>query len=774
MRDERKDERKAILAEKQARLRQTQDPEARLALLLELARAEFHYHKDKAKRYAASALKRAQALGRDDTAAHAANLLADALRVEGKIDLALKYCRIGLVAARKAGDLRAEADSLNDLGLISWHRGEFDPAIESFTQSLALCEQTRDEQTQARAYTNLSLLSWEKGDLSQAMEYQQRGLGIKERIGDRYGIGIAQLNLGLIYGDTGDWEKATECYYRALVELERHGDQTDIALCYNNLGEIYLRRNKLDKARSLLEAALKCASAVPSAWAQAEALGNLGEIYFRLGDVYHARDCYERDTKLSTEMDDKEELAETCRRLGELLLSAGEREEARRVVAHGLELTRITGAKKETGSLWRVMGDVECDAGHKSEAKAAFEKGLAILKQFRNSYELGKLHLDYGRAMAREGPAHPGEREAALANLTQAEEIFRNLDAPYELELVRAGVNRIALERDLVRGGLAHPGAAIPMVVGSETTLKEIFDVLRQVAPTRACVLLRGESGTGKEVIARTLHRLSDRSGKPFVAINCAAIPETLLESELFGIEKGTATGVSERKGKFEQAQGGTVFLDEVGDMSLMLQAKLLRVLQEKQFERVGGRKPVDVDIRIIAATNKDLEQAIRDGKFREDLFYRLNVVSVGLPPLRERRDDIVSLARHFLDKYTREYRRPVKGISDQAQAMLVGHSWPGNVRELENAIERAVLLARGGTITGPDLPPALPRTAEPVQDYRQAKTQAQTKAGEGEREFLLQMLTKHDWNISRTATAMNIARRHLYRLMKKHGIERS
>jgi len=243
-------------------------------------------------------------------------------------------------------------------------------------------------------------------------------------------------------------------------------------------------------------------------------------------------------------------------------------------------------------------------------------------------------------------------------------------------------------------------------MVGESPRMRRVYDTIAKVAPTDSTVLISGESGTGKELAASAIHRNSLRAGKPFVAINCAAITETLLESELFGHEKGAFTGaVAQKKGKLEEAHGGTVFFDEVTEMSPTLQAKLLRVLQERQFERVGGNQPIRTDVRIITATNRDLEDSIRRGAFRADLYYRLNVVSLLLPPLRERREDIEPLANHFVRKHSRKLKKVVHGISPQALALLRGYDWPGNVRELENAIERALVLGTTDRIQPEDLP---------------------------------------------------------------------
>jgi Nif-specific regulatory protein len=241
-------------------------------------------------------------------------------------------------------------------------------------------------------------------------------------------------------------------------------------------------------------------------------------------------------------------------------------------------------------------------------------------------------------------------------------------------------------------------------IVGNSGPMRQVYEQVAQVVGTTATVLVRGESGTGKELIAHALHHHSPRAGKPFIRVNCAALPETLVESELFGYERGAFTGAhARRKGRFEQADGGTLFLDEIGELSPATQAKLLRVLQEREFERLGGNETVQVDVRLITATSKDLEKALADGAFREDLYYRMNVFTICVPPLRERKSDVLLLADHFVAKYARVHSRSIKRISTPAIDMMMSYHWPGNVRELENTIERAVLVADGDVIHGAD-----------------------------------------------------------------------
>ncbi|HEV2669305.1 MAG TPA: nif-specific transcriptional activator NifA [Blastocatellia bacterium] len=250
-------------------------------------------------------------------------------------------------------------------------------------------------------------------------------------------------------------------------------------------------------------------------------------------------------------------------------------------------------------------------------------------------------------------------------------------------------------------------------IVGTSKEMRDVYEQIAQVAPSGATVLIRGESGTGKELVAHAIHYNSPRSSKPFVKVNCAALPESLIESELFGHEKGAFTGaVARKRGRFELAEGGTLFLDEIGDLSPAMQVKLLRALQEREFERVGGTETIKVNVRLITATNVDLEQAVSDGRFRSDLYYRLNVFSIYLPPLRERKTDILLLADHFLEKYGGQNGKRIKRISTPAIDMLMSYHWPGNVRELENVVERATLVCEGNVIHGYNLPPTL-QTAE-------------------------------------------------------------
>ncbi|SDL37417.1 two component, sigma54 specific, transcriptional regulator, Fis family [Geoalkalibacter ferrihydriticus] len=312
-------------------------------------------------------------------------------------------------------------------------------------------------------------------------------------------------------------------------------------------------------------------------------------------------------------------------------------------------------------------------------------------------------------------------------------------------------------------------------MIGNSEEISTLKQQISIAAPTSGWVLITGENGTGKELVARAIHNFSQRRDKPFVEVNCAAIPEDLIESELFGHEKGSFTGATAlRKGKFDLAHEGTLFLDEIGDMSLKTQAKVLRILQERKFERVGGSRTIEVDVRVIAATNKNLEEEISQGNFREDLFYRLNVLPFHVPPLRERKEDIPALAKHFLEHFSRQESREIKSLTPEAVTALKYYSWPGNVRELKNLIERLVIMTPSNEITPAHLPAHLTnrqdngnvrRLGIEASNFREAKE-------DFEREFIMQKLEENDWNISRTAEFIDLERSNLHRKIKSYGIE--
>ena len=375
-------------------------------------------------------------------------------------------------------------------------------------------------------------------------------------------------------------------------------------------------------------------------------------------------------------------------------------------------------------------------------------------------------------------------------------QVYRYISKPWDSREVKAvltqAVERFYLHRENQRlteqlrqyaGYLdyqSHSAFDFGNIVGASEPLKQVLTRVEQVATTKATVLLRGETGTGKEMVARAIHLNSDRSEMPFVAVNCAALPTELLESELFGHEKGSFTGaIAQRKGRFELADGGTLFLDEIGDLPMAVQVKLLRVLQEREFDRVGGTAPIKVDVRLISATNRDLEQLVEASGFRQDLYYRLNVFPITLPPLRERGDDIVLLAEHFLDKFARMHGRPQLSIAPDARAALAVYPWTGNVRELQNIIERALIVAGGSCIEAADLEfGTAARVAAPAaepgaggSESREAANSLRGRLEEEERESISRAIAGSGGNIAAAARALGINRSTLYFRIKKLGL---
>lgn len=367
---------------------------------------------------------------------------------------------------------------------------------------------------------------------------------------------------------------------------------------------------------------------------------------------------------------------------------------------------------------------------------------------------------------------------------------FDFIEKPLSLEKLLVLIQNVSSVQDLARENqaLRKQVQKHRMLVGESPAMRQIQELIKRVAPTTGSVLITGENGTGKELVAHSIHALSPRYSKPFVEVNCAAIPEELIESELFGHEKGAFTGATAlRRGKFDLANGGTLFLDEIGDMSLKTQAKILRILQEQKFERVGGAQTISVDVRIVAATNKDLKAEIHKNNFREDLYYRLNVIPFVVPPLRDRKEDIPLLANHFLKEFSATHGKPLRPLSPEALNVLLAYPWPGNVRELKNLIERVTILSSELEGVQPISAATLlshlkeevssvhaPVAVDPRADGNAAMTGKNLRdaRNEFEKDFILKTLKEHDWNISRAAQILGIERSHLHRKIKSYGIE--
>jgi two-component system, NtrC family, nitrogen regulation response regulator NtrX len=391
--------------------------------------------------------------------------------------------------------------------------------------------------------------------------------------------------------------------------------------------------------------------------------------------------------------------------------------------------------------------------------------GLEVLQRIRTSHDALPVVMISGHATV--------STAVEATRLGAFDFIEKPLASERVLVTVRNALDRTRLADE--NRSLKRVMEVRHQLVGESPGLKKVMDAIRRAAPTNATVLITGESGVGKELVARAVHRNSLRSRERFIQVNCAAIPDDLIESELFGHEKGSFTGATEKQvGKFEQADKGTIFLDEVGDMSLKTQAKVLRVLQEGEVERLGSSRTIKVDVRVIAATNKRLEEEIEKGTFREDLYFRLNVIPIAVPPLRERREDIPQLVRHFVDLFSRENNFRPKRVTPAAMDLLQRHRWKGNIRELRNTVERLIIMTPTDTLDVADLPETVRvDVPAPGPDNEAPKAGTLREHKElAERAFLVQKLRETGWNISRTAELIDTPRSNLYKKLEQYSIK--
>jgi len=455
-----------------------------------------------------------------------------------------------------------------------------------------------------------------------------------------------------------------------------------------------------------------------------------------------------------------------------------------------MSIHRVLVADDEESMRWVLSKAFQrkgCDVDVASDGQQA----LGLIRT--NSYDLAVLDikmpgmngldlLDKIREMKTELLVVIMTAEASMKNAVEAMKrgAYDYITKPFDLDVIDAIIEKVNRSQEIsgqltqLKQELKELYHVEKNIIGKSDAMREVYKTIGKVAGSDVTVLVQGESGTGKELVARAIHGNSNRISKPFIAINCAAIPKELLESELFGSERGAFTGATERKlGKFEQANHGTLFLDEIGDMPLDLQAKILRVLQEREITRTGGNQTIPVNVRIVAATNQELAEKVRQKEFREDLYYRLNVVPINLVPLRERRDDIPELVEYFIGRICTEMKMPVKRCTEGAMAALMGHSWPGNVRELRNTVEKMVVMTRGVKLTARDIPPNIrdATRSRPSEGGFQVKvTDGTSSIASAEKSLIAAALKRYNGNRTKAAKDLGISRRTLHRKLKEYG----
>ncbi|MCL6634527.1 MAG: sigma-54 dependent transcriptional regulator [Peptococcaceae bacterium] len=439
----------------------------------------------------------------------------------------------------------------------------------------------------------------------------------------------------------------------------------------------------------------------------------------------------------------------------------------------------------DEASVREALTDILTDTGYRVECAANGSEGLEMIETLNPDAVLLDIRMpDINGIKVLELIRRRGDRTPIIlitaygSTQTTIEAMklgaFDYLTKPLKIGDMLEVVRKAVEVKELVdRAGENMPELESDAMIGLSPAMQNVYKIIGRVSNTNATVLIRGESGTGKELVAQAIHFNSVRKDRPFIKINCASIPENLLESELFGHEKGAFTGaVAAKPGKFELAHRGTIFLDEIGEMSMSTQTKLLRVLQEREFERVGGTETIKVDVRIVAATNKDLEKSIETGEFREDLYYRLNVVEIVLPPLRERKADIPALVNHIVKGCAAEHNKVIRGFSEAAMDVLMGYDWPGNIRELKNICERAVLMSTGPVLGVEELPLTLKKKSRRYNWLNEIPGGSLKEiVSEVEREIVLRALEENNWNRSAAAQALKMNRSSFYAKLKELGI---
>lgn len=752
-------------------------------------------------------------LGRRTAEHDVLNQLANLLTLRGDAAAALEYYQRCLETA----DLPSrKAVYLHNIGEAQRQLGRWEEAFESFYRSLAITETFERNAESVRTWAHLN------DSLAQLYLYRDRPEKAKETLNrvlaeaarspllqtDILTDVLAHLSDACLR--QGDLASAEKALFDGLSLAERLDDRRARAGLLWRLAELYLHKGETTDGHAHVSSALQLAQEIGLRHELCEAWRVQGRLYAAAGLTAQAKTSFQQATTVLSDLKESYELARARLDYGQFLLRSGE------PTAAELEL------RKAARTFCRLQAVAESQAAHRLllSPELATERELGLLLAIS---ELSLLRLSPGRFVNRAldllctafgyeaavvlvgdqpiaihgSPDIVATRHAAgsqplrtpsvlcwQAGTTPAVICLEHKSSPatepgrVTLEAIGNLLVPALIElqgRLTLAGPRQAPPAPLPEslvfrgVSGSNPQFLAVLAAVARIAETNVTVLIRGESGTGKELIARAIHDSSQRASKPFVAINCAAIPETLLEAEFFGVEKGAATGVVQRPGRFEQADSGTIFLDEIGDMSLTLQAKLLRVLEERTFERVGGERPISVDVRIVAATNRDINAMVQAGRFRQDLYYRLNTVELTLPPLRERSEDIPALVQHFIETSNHEFGRSVSDIELAAMKLLCQYHWPGNIRELQHVIERAVIVCDNNTITPADLPSVINRSTS--TSTRQRRRRAVDATDTKERQMLTACLKQAGGDVTKAAATAGYSRAHFYRLLKKHGI---
>lgn len=631
-------------------------------------------------------------------------------------------CEAGLehLAATGSGSIRIRLELLNQLGKIALADGDAARAIRFFEDTLASAEQHELGYEQARSLVNLGIVYLRRGEMAEALRHLERGIEQAGKVNDLTRLAFGHLSVGTLQHQVGEFGAAIDAYRECKSLFRRLGNRTQLARVLHNLGNLYLVCGDFERARSHNDEALRLAAMSGVERVVAVATVVDGVLHAEEGNDEAAESRLREGMSLHQRLGG-ERVAEAMIELAELHVRGGQHERARSLLDEiesaldELEAPALDGrthllrgrlALGEEGALTHLerARDIFSSAGRRLFERDA-ELALARALHSVGRTETARAHLEQARrlqnAVAETLPPPLRAKFEGVRSQTESEAVAALLDGRADPSPSAPPAKPVVAE---VVERKPEWQARYGAIIGRSAKLMRVFHILDRVANSEGTVLVVGESGTGKELVAEAIHHNSARSEGPFVKLNCAALVESLLLSELFGHERGSFTGAHQRKiGRFEMAAGGTLFLDEIGDISPKTQVALLRVLQEREFERVGGGQTLRLDARIVFATNRNLGQMVREGTFREDLYYRLKGITIDLPPLRERPEDILALAEHFLEEYASESGAPQKRLSADAADLLERYPWPGNIRELENIIRSVALFAETDAITGRD-----------------------------------------------------------------------
>jgi len=743
----------------------------------------------------------------------ALNGLGGVYGLQGEFDGALAYYHLSLEANTRAGHMRGRAVSLYNIGWTLANMGRWTEATENLHRAIALCEEHGFPDPLAAARMALGELSLKRSDYEAAT--LMFGTVVEDERGKRHSGRMYRdvlSSLGWTYFRNGDLARAEEVLNEAARLCEAAGDRSVLATVCCRRAELALARGWLDTAGALAAQAELCASDLKLTAKQGEALRIQALLAAARGDSVQSLELFGRSAATLEPLGDTFELALTRLQRGRQLVEARRWEEARQLLQDAARTFRRLAVVAEADEANRLLYRLEMRTDRNAALLQALlsitalglapeqfiEQVLAVLCD-NMRFERGAVLVD-GRPVATLGnadvsippeiPATPSQTDLELLlAVRQVEHLVGLVRLQRRLPIeARADSEVLEVVSRTLAPALAKlgelraieaestppiPGLRFRGVVGRNREVRDLLGLVARMAAAPVPVLIRGESGSGKELIARALHESSPRADHHFVTVNCAAVPESLLEAEFFGVEAGAATGVAARPGKFEQAGKGTIFLDEIGDMSPALQARLLRAIEEKTVTRVGGTNETPIEARVVAATNMDLDLRERQGLFRRDLLYRLNTVQLLLPPLRRRQGDVPLLTQYFITRSAHEYDHLVRKAGNDVLALFAALSWPGNIRQLQHVVERAVIVASSDTIQVADLPLELRQTRSTAVSPAPVRTRAEQHqaAEEGERAMLLDALGRANGDVREAARLVGYSRAQFYRLLKKHHI---